>query len=213
MKKIVIFDFDGTLADTLRVNLQIIKDLGLNDGQEITEQIIDEFKNAHVSEFLQKHNISRVRLYLYFRKIKSELRERMGEVDIFPGLKEEIGKMHKAGYRLGILSSNDKANIDLFVSIHALTDFFDFVHTEKNIFAKDTKLKSILKTFGLKSEDVIYIGDEVRDIEAAKRAGLKNIAVTWGYNSPKILAAASPNALVKHPKQIIKTLEGLVNER
>lgn len=209
MKKIIIFDFDGTLADTLMINLQIVKDLDLSHGQEITGAMIAEFKNVSASDFLRENGISKIKLYFYFRKIKKELGKRMAEVNIFPGLKEEIGKLHKAGYRLGILSSNDKKNIELFLRKYDLASFFDFIYTERNFFAKDTKLKFVIKIFRLKLEDVMYVGDEVRDIEAAKRVGLKNIAVTWGYNSPKILESAAPSALVENPKQIIKTIKSL----
>lgn len=209
MKKIIIFDFDGTLANTLMINLQIVKNLGLNHGREITEPMVEEFKNVSASDFLRENGISKIKLYFHFRKIKKELGKRMDEVDIFPGIKEEIGKMHKAGFRLGILSSNDKKNIEAFLKKYELEGFFDFIYTERNIFGKDTKLKFMMKLFRLRPEDVVYIGDEVRDIEAAKRAGIKNIAVAWGYNSPKILEAATPNALAEHPKQIIKTIREL----
>lgn len=209
MKKIVIFDFDGTLADTLMLNLQIIKELGLNHGREITESSIEEYKNISALDFIRENNISKIKLYFSFYRIKKELEKRMEEINIFPGLKEELGKMHKAGFRLGILSSNNKQNIEIFLKKYAISNFFDFIFTEKNLFAKNTKLKLIINIFRLEPENIIYIGDEVRDIEAAKQVGIKNIAVTWGYNSHRILKSVAPDALVQHPKQIIRTIKSL----
>ena len=110
---------------------------------------------------------------------------------------------------MGILSSNDRRNIDLLLKKYDIAHYFDFIYTEKNIFSKDKKLKFILKLFRLRHEDIIYIGDEVRDIQAAKRAGINNIAVTWGYNNPKILISAKPTALVENPKQLIRAVKKL----
>ena len=209
MKKIVIFDFDGTLAETLTINLQIVKDLNLSHGREITDKILNQFRDLTATDFLRQNKISKLKLFLYSRRIKKELGNRMDRVNIFPGMKEEIGKMHKAGYRMGILSSNDRRNIDLFLEKYKIANFFDFIYTEKNIFSKDVKLQFIMQFLKLKYEDVLYVGDEARDIEAAKKVGLKNIAVTWGYNSIKILKKTGPDALVEKPKQLIKTIESL----
>jgi len=209
MKKILIFDFDGTLADTLLTNLQIIKDLDLNHGREITTEMVEEFKNVSASDFFRENGISKIKLFFNFRKIKKGLGRRIHKVNIFPGIKDELGKLHRAGFRLGILSSNDKKNIELFLKKFEIAHLFDFIYTEKNVFSKDTKLKFIIKLLRLNPEDVIYIGDEVRDIEAAKKAGLKSLAVAWGYNSFKILQLAAPNVLVKSSKQIKKAVDSL----
>jgi phosphoglycolate phosphatase len=90
-----------------------------------------------------------------------------------------------------------------------MAHFFDFVFSEKNIFSKDTRLKFIVKIFKLRFEDVIYVGDEIRDMQAAKKARLKGVAVSWGYTSPKILQSADPSAIVYSAKQLLKTIKNL----
>lgn len=210
MKKFIIFDFDGTIADTLLTNLKIIEELGLDHGKKITNATVEEFKNVSAMDFLKENGISKIKLYFYFQRIKRALGKRMAKVDIFPGMKEELGKLHKAGFRLGILSSNDKKNIELFLKIHEISDLFDFIFSEKNLFSKDKKLKFVLKYYRLKPENIIYIGDETRDIEAARKVGIKSVAVCWGYDNAKILALANPNALVENPKQIKEVVNSLV---
>ena len=80
---------------------------------------------------------------------------------------------------MGILSSNSKENIQRFLGMHD-GEMFDFVYTAKSIFGKDQTLKKLLKERGYAKEEVLYVGDELRDAEACRKAGIACALVTCG---------------------------------
>ena len=106
---------------------------------------------------------------------------------------------------MGILSSNSKENIEKFLQANSL-EIFDFIHSEENILGKGKALGNLLKTHRLKNNEVIYVGDEVRDIEACKENGVKIISVTWGFNKKDILKKSKPDYIVDKPRKILKIL-------
>ena len=81
--------------------------------------------------------------------------------------------------------------------------FFNFIHDESNHFSKRYLLKKTLKKYKIDKSKVFYIGDETRDIEAAKRNNIQSIAVTWGYNSEKVLLKHLPTYLAKQPEYLL----------
>jgi phosphoglycolate phosphatase-like HAD superfamily hydrolase len=85
----------------------------------------------------------------------------------------------------------------------------DFVFSGSSIFGKHVVLQELIKKHGLKKEETVYIGDEVRDVEASKKAGIKAIAVTWGYNTRKALETAKADIVVDKPAELIKAINSL----
>jgi phosphoglycolate phosphatase-like HAD superfamily hydrolase len=70
-------------------------------------------------------------------------------------------------------------------------------------------INRFLKQANLTPEEVIYVGDETRDIEAAKRSQIKMIAVSWGFNSKTVLAEHNPDFLIHHPNELIQVISTL----
>jgi len=89
---------------------------------------------------------------------------------------------------------------------------FDFIYSEGDIFNKADKMKTLLEERKLNPESVFYVGDETRDIEAARAAGIKMIAVSWGFNKEEILKKENPDYLIRKPEELVSLLNGfLVN--
>ena len=128
---------------------------------------------------------------------------KISSVKIFPQIKYLLLKLKQKKFKLGILSSNSKENIENFLKANDLL-IFDFIHSEKNLFGKGKALKSLLKKYNLKKEETVYIGDEVRDIDACRENGIKIISVTWGFNKNEILQLNRPDYLVNRPQEILK---------
>jgi len=156
---------------------------------------------------LQKnHGISKFPLiYLEIRKAQKDLYQIIETIQLFPGMRDLLKKLKNNNCQVGILSSNIKMTIDKFIKINDL-NYFDFVHCEKNLFGKDRALNNLIKKYKLNKEDVIYVADEVRDIEACQKANVKIISVTWGFNKDQVLRAYKPTWLVKNPKEILSIL-------
>jgi phosphoglycolate phosphatase len=125
-------------------------------------------------------------------------------VEFFKGL-EPILKSLANDYQLGILSSNSQENIGKFLKSKKL-EIFDFVYTGSNLFAKDKIFKKIIRQEQLNKNQILYFGDEIRDIEACQKLGIKIAAVTWGFDDLEILKKAKPDYLISKPKEIKKIL-------
>ena len=95
-------------------------------------------------------------------------------------------------------------NVDLFLKAHGLREHFDFISSTSRLTGKSGHLRAIRKTFSLHAEEMLYVGDEIRDIKASKKAGIAMAAVTWGFNSAESLAAESPEHLVHAPRGLLE---------
>ena len=82
------------------------------------------------------------------------------------------------------------------------------VFAKSSLFGKHRTLKRFMKTCNLSTNDVVYIGDEARDIEAAHRVGMRIIAVGWGFNSEQRLRAQNPDVFIAKPEELL----GAVNK-
>ena len=71
------------------------------------------------------------------------------------------------------------------------------------MFGKDKKLRSAMRKYNLNPKETFYIGDETRDIEAAKKVRIKSVAVTWGFESEKVLKKADPDFIIKSPEEFL----------
>jgi len=74
--------------------------------------------------------------------------------------------------------------------------------------SKSKHLKAIRKTFSLRSEEILYVGDELRDVKASQKAGIPIAAVTWGFNSRESLAAEKPEYLFNQPADFLRLIGG-----
>jgi phosphoglycolate phosphatase len=206
--KAVIFDFDGTIADSLHAALRIGNRLAPEYGyRPVQAGEIEALRRlpyrkvaAHIG--LAWHKIPRVAT-----RIRSELSHRLEEVQPIAGLPGVLSELRARDFRLGILSSNSRSNVQRFLDAHGLDDF-EFVSTASSVWGKQRRLRAVLKSRGLAASDVVYVGDEVRDIEATKALGVRVIAVTWGYTAREYLAAHEPDHLIDRPEELLQILPG-----
>ncbi|BAU08070.1 carotenoid oxygenase [Fischerella thermalis CCMEE 5273] len=203
-QKVVIFDFDGTIADTVDALVSIANRLAKEFGYvQITPEELALLRNLTSREIINYSGISVFKIPFLVKKIKGELKSKIPELKPIPGMKEALINLKNAGHRLGIITSNSKDNVTEFLRINELDNLFEFIYSGITIFGKTTIINNLLKQKQLKPEEVIYVGDETRDIEASKKANIKVVAVSWGFNSPEVLAKQNPNYLIHHPSELL----------
>ena len=184
--KYVIFDFDGTIADTMPYSFG--KSLELLRKEKIDtpeKQIIKKIKSNSYLKLMKEFKLSWLRIPFMLRIVKQTQRDLYSQIDkikIFPGMKNLLKNLRDNNYRIGILSSNMQKNVNKFIKINQL-NFFDIIFCESNILGKDKTIKKMLKKHNLKTEEIIYVGDEIRDVEACKKVGIKIIGVSWGLHT------------------------------
>jgi len=207
----IIFDFDGTIADTLPFSfkkfLEIAHLLKIDDLTD--KEIIKEIRSKSYQELLNG-SFKRAWLKIPFvinivKSMQVELEKEMSNIKFFPGVKKLLCNLRKDEYKLSIISSNRIENIDKFIK-HNDLDIFDFVHGKTDLFGKAGYLGKFLDDFDLDSSEVIYVGDEIRDVEACKKVGIKIIGVTWGLHTPEALQKAGVDYIVKKPSEVFKII-------
>ena len=200
----LIFDFDGTIADTFHQIVAISNALaGEFNFKLIEPHELESLKNKTTHEVILHLGVPMMKIPKIVARAKEELYKTMSTVQPVQGLHDTLLQLKKLGYELGILTSNSSENVTKFLEKHEL-NFFDFIMTTSKIWSKNTGLNKLMEDKKLNPGQVIYIGDETRDIEAAKKAGVKIAAVTWGYNSTKALQARKPDYIFNKPEELVE---------
>jgi len=202
-KDYLIFDFDGTIADTFEAILKAVRSISKDYGMEkITDEDIKKFKEKGMRQLIKDLKISLVKMATINRRIKAIINKDIASLKSFPGLKEAFLELKKRGYSIGILTSNSKGNVEKFLKSNDL-GFFEFIYSDSSLFGKDKVLKKLLREHNIKSNRVVYFGDEIRDIQAALKLNIKIVAVSWGFNSKKALEKYKPTYLLEKPSEIL----------
>lgn len=205
-KTLLIFDFDGTIADTLLIAVRIINEVGQEfDLPHVDRDQFMELKHKSVPELMKMAGLSWLKLPLFINQARKKFRLHLKQVKPIIGMPEILTILKNRGYRMGIVTSNTQEGVNAFLHAYGL-EHFEFVHAPNSIFDKSKTIKEIMHTYHLKPAQVTMIGDEIRDVEAAHKVGIESIAVTWGFNSEQLLLTGSPNHLVKNPQDLLTLL-------
>ncbi|MDJ0734596.1 MAG: HAD-IA family hydrolase [Nostocaceae cyanobacterium] len=203
-QKVVIFDFDGTIADTLDALVSIANNMATDFGYTpITKEELALLRNLNSREIIKYSGIPMFKIPFFIKKVKSELKAKIRYLEPISGIKEALIELRNDGRKLGIITSNSKENVTEFLKNNELDPIFDFIHSGVTIFGKTSIINNFLRQNQIPPQTVIYVGDETRDIEASKKAKIKVIAVGWGFNSPEVLAKQNPDFLIQHPSELL----------
>lgn len=192
--KTVIFDFDGTIADTFVTSVRIYEKLSKRHTP-FSDQEIQSLRSLTVVELVRELRIRPWRVPLLLVRGRRMMRKEMEAVVVFDGMEDVLRQLKQAKIPVYIMSSNSPGNIRKLFKRLGLEHYFTEIYGNVSVFGKAKMLRTIIKRNNLTPAQTFYVGDEGRDIEAAKRVGLNNVAVTWGYNSRDLLAAHHPRAI------------------
>ncbi|KKP60539.1 MAG: hypothetical protein UR54_C0011G0003 [Candidatus Roizmanbacteria bacterium GW2011_GWA2_34_18] len=207
--KVVIFDFDGTIANTMPFSFGRSLELLRKEKIDLPEkEIIKKIKSNSYQELMKEFKLSWLRIPFMLQIVKQTQRDLYSFIDkikIFPGIKKLLKDLRDNNYRIGILSSNMQRNVNKFIKINQL-NFFDIIYCESNILGKDKTIKKMMRKYNLKTEEIIYVGDEIRDIVACHKMRVKMIGVSWGLHTIKTLQENGVDYIVKKPSEILKII-------
>lgn len=201
----IIFDFDGTLADTLEESRRIYNVLAPDYKlRQVSAEELPGLRHFSLLELLDHLDITKRRVPALLSRGTALMRGNITRLPLIPGIAEILPEMRSRAESFGILTSNATANVDLFLRAHGLRQYFDFVSSTSKLTGKSKHLKAIQKTFSVKAQEMLYVGDEIRDIKASKKAGIAVAAATWGFNSAESLRAESPDHVVSTPGELLE---------
>ena len=207
-QKVIIFDFDGTIADTVDALVTIANRLALEFGYvPINSQELVLLRNLTAREIIKYSGVSLFKIPFMVKKVKGELKHKIPELTPIEGINAALIELHNQGYHLGIITSNSQENVNQFLKFHNLDYLFDFIYSGVTIFGKSTIINNVLRQKQFKPEVVIYVGDETRDVESARKANIKVVAVSWGFNSSEALGKQNPDFLIHHPCELLAVIK------
>lgn len=199
--KAVIFDFDGTIVDSLPGVIKVLEGFTRHRVSIHNEKDLAEYRQKSIIQLVRKMRVSQWKWPILALVGRRLFRHHLRSVTVHEGLPELIEKLH-GHVKLYVLSTNRVENIRKYLSWHGLEQYFTDIYGEASFFSKKRKMLQLLSREGLRPDDVWCIGDEVIDVKSAHAAGMKVVAVTWGY--------ASRTGLIEHkPEAIVDTAEAL----
>ena len=204
--KLAIFDFDGTLGDTMAWFLNASDSMAERFGfLPIDRSNLDSLRHKSAREMMRIHKVPMLKLPMLAKHVQKMMHADAGAIRMFDGAPEMLRAVHGAGVKIAVVSSNSEANIRVVLGpeLSGLIDAFD---CGASVFGKARKFRKVMKTLGVKAADTISIGDETRDVDAGRKARLATAVVAWGYTQPEALAAKGPDHVLREMKDIVALL-------
>lgn len=195
------FDFDGTIADTFELFVESFA--AVAPGVAAQDIDIEALRGMSVKEALAELGIKKWQLPKLIVAGRKEMAKGIADAPVFGGIDEALATLKERGATLAVLSSNSTENIQTVLAKHGLGRYFDEVVGGVSLVGKPKAIKSLQKQLNVELADITYIGDEVRDIEAARKVGVACAAVTWGFNTETVLKDSNPRWLIQDPADLL----------
>lgn len=200
----LIFDFDGTIADTLSEAADVYNILAEEYGyKKVAAEDIPALRHFNSKKLMKVLGVSKLRLPFVLAKGRKIFKSRIDNLSLIEGMVETLRELRKDAKNFGILTSNSTENVEAFLDKYEIRDLFTFISSTSKLTGKAKHINSISRTFSINKADMLYVGDEIRDVKASQKAGIAVAAVTWGFNSKESLAIENPTYLIEDVKQLL----------
>ncbi|WP_426957023.1 HAD hydrolase-like protein [Muricoccus radiodurans] len=203
--RLILFDLDGTLADSLPWFRSILRELAPRHGLRLLDDAeFEAFRELDNREIIRRLGVPSWRLPLIAQDMRRLAARDAGTIGLFPGVPEMLRALREAGRVLAVVSSNSEANARRILGASAAE--VAWFGCGASLFGKAARFRQVLRRAALPAETAIAVGDELRDLHAAAEAGLSAAAVTWGYATRSALAGAGPLLVFDRPEEIAARL-------
>ena len=204
MKKLLIFDYDGVIANSLDVLWECFDKINKEDNffPFKNKQEVTTLWDKNLFESVKELGINIFKLRKFYKKWIDLAIQNNEKVRLFPGLKSILKKLSQDNF-ITIISSNDDEVICDFLERNGLINCFDLIFGTKKGKSKRKKLKSILNKFKISEDKTYFITDTIGDLKEIKEFGIKTVAVTWGYHDKNKLQKENPDFLIENPKELL----------
>jgi phosphoglycolate phosphatase len=209
MEGILIFDFDGVLAESLPVMLafasQVCEELG--HPRKATGEDLEALDRMEFTDFGRQLGLPEEKLPSFASRNFALFNSRTDPLPIFPGMCEAVSRLSER-FKIAIVTGNSKTTVQKFLDHHHLSAAVDLILSAEDPGGRADKISQVKELLGDSDAEVMMIGDAVSDIQAARRAGVKSLAVTWGHQSGVKLSNVDPDYLVDSPDMLLSLLDG-----
>lgn len=205
---LILFDFDGVLADTLGDLLQFGQDVcdELGVSHVATPADLDSLEIMSFATYGRQLEVPENLVDEFVRRCLAKFGEKKSPPDIFKGLDKVVQKL-SAGNTICIVTGNLSENVKDFLVAHQLDGYIRAIFGVDSQGSKAEKISLARSQFAKDGEVVYVVGDSVSDVRAAKEASVKSIAVNWGHQNAEMLIRAAPDYFVHSPQELMDTIE------
>jgi phosphoglycolate phosphatase len=202
---LAIFDLDGTLADSFPWFLLNVNDVADRFGfRRMADDQVESLRHAGSREIIRRLEVPVWKLPLIARHVRRMKAAHLADVPLFPGATAMLRSLRDGGLTLALVSSDHEANARR--QLGEAADLFSYFDCGASLFGKAARFRRVVKRAGVNPAQAISIGDEVRDIEAARAAGIACGAVMWGYAAPKALRGLKPDFVFERMEDVASRL-------
>ncbi len=204
--RLVIFDSDGTLADTLPWMRGIFNELAEEHGfRRVEPHDYERFRDLHGTALLRELGLPLWKLPRVVSGMRRRMAAHTGTLSLFPGISDVLTRLAAGGIQLAIVSSNSRENVERVLGVNNARLIAHFA-CGVSVLGKAARLRQVIRRSAVQRSQSIYIGDELRDAEAAGKAGIAFGAVTWGHHRREILGRQNPAEMFATVQEIADKL-------
>ncbi len=204
--KLVIFDFDGTLADSYPWFVSVFEELARKYRlPAVDKDHLDQLRSLDIHRIQKEYNIPLWKMLLIGNHLKKLMSSQIDKIQLVQGMPAVIAALRQRNIRLAIVTSNAQKNVQRVLGTTNMA-CFDWIETGASLFGKKGKFRKILDKAGVAAHEAFSIGDEVRDLQSSRELKIPFGAVTWGYTDSLTLQSYHPTAIFENPAQILASI-------
>lgn len=205
--KLLIFDFDGTLANSFPWVLGILDELAVKfKATPLDHSRLAEIKNYPPRKILKMHNVPIWKLPAILKFTRSRMCTQGDTICRFEGVDSLLQALKEREIRMALVTTNTRETVRRVLG-DELYNMFQLFEDKVSLFGKPAALKKIARQSGLEKSEMLAIGDEIRDIEAAKKVNIPFGAVSWGFSTLEAFASRSPEHTFTELGQILDLVD------
>jgi phosphoglycolate phosphatase len=209
--RLAIFDFDGTLADSFTFFVSVFNQLAdQHHFKKIDQEKALFSRGYHPRKMMSKVGLPIWKLPFVTKDFIALMQDNIDAIKPFDGVHALLSEMVKDGITIAIVSSNSYANISTVLGSDSVK-LINHFECGMSIFGKSSRIKKVLNKYGIQNQDTIFIGDQISDIEASKKAKVAFGAVAWGYGTMDSLRSRSPTEEFNCMQDILKVSRPLLH--
>jgi phosphoglycolate phosphatase len=206
--RLIIFDFDGTLADSFGWFLDVADEVADRYRfDRLDRSDLHGLRALDAGQLIKRHRVPLWKLPFIVRLGRTLMARDIGRMPLFTGMGAALAQLAAGGATLAIVTSNSRDNV-LRVLGPTTAALVSQLECGVSLFGKASKLRRVLTRTGFPAAQALFVGDEIRDAVAARAAGIAFGAVAWGYTRLDALRAQTPACVFERVEDLPAHLGG-----